>query len=309
MININDHLEHYPCPICSSKDFKVLRPSHYPHFDSIEEICAAYSSSSDHTLMDQLVECKQCNLIYINPVISPEIIQKGYKEAVDPLFVSQNKYRIDCFKKALRNIQRHTQMQPGDKLLDVGCAGGAYLKAAKDLNYLPIGVELSTWMCDYAQKTYGVDARNTTFLGQKFPDENFDLVSFWDVLEHVHDPGAQLAEANRVLKKNGHIILTYPDAGSTMAKILGYKWPFYLSVHLTYYTRETIVKQLEKAGFQKVHIASYWQSLALGYLIFRGLTVLNILPSLGKWCSQNAFLNQFSITYNMGQTFVIGKKV
>ena len=100
-------LETIECPICSSKDYKVIKKNNYSEMN-LNNLLKTYNSSSDSKLIDQLVECFQCRLVYLNPRIKSNIILESYSEAVDPKFVSQNPMRMKTFRNFFyRWIKKH----------------------------------------------------------------------------------------------------------------------------------------------------------------------------------------------------------
>ena len=261
------------CPLCEGREYRVLKPANYPTHLSGKDLLQTYSSSSDHVLMDQLVACKECGLAYLSPRVRSDIILKSYSDAVDPTFVKQNPFRISTFGRNLGDLSRRQKITPGParKILDIGCASGAFLKAASDLGFSTVGVEPSRWMCEFGKKEYGLDLRQGTLEDHRFQDGEFDMVTLWDVIEHLVDPKKTLAEAERVLKEDGLLIVNYPDFGSFASRILGRKWPFLLSVHLIYFTPATIRRLLSKCGFEVVELRPYWQTLELGYVMQRAI--------------------------------------
>ena len=68
----------------------------------------------------------------------------------------------------------------------------------------------------------------------------------FDVLEHVEDPKATVRTVREALKDDGLFVLSYPDWGSIFARLLKRRWWFLLSVHLYYFTRQTIRRLLER---------------------------------------------------------------
>ena len=89
-------------------------------------------------------------------------------------------------------------------------------------------------------------------------------MTLWDVLEHTPDPKSEVREAHRLLNDEGLLVINYPDIGSWIARVMGRSWVFLLDVHLYYFTRATIRKLLEDAGFEVVRIRPHFQRLALG---------------------------------------------
>jgi SAM-dependent methyltransferase len=276
---------------------------------SPEDLARLYSASSNHILMDQVVRCKDCDLQYVNPRLKSELIIEGYAAAEDPTFVAQNPQRIETFSKALRQIfgRLGHSSGAGRKLLDIGCAGGAFLVAARNFGFDAVGVEPSRWMADFGRRTYGVDIRDGLLMPGMFEEPSFDVISIWDVIEHVPDPHALFSLVNRLLKPNGYLLVSYPDVGSVAAKVLGDRWPFWLSVHLLYYDRKTITAQLKRAGFETVLFTPLNPSLPLSYVLQRAGEYFSVFHTLAS-VTDKAGIGRVPLMYNMGQTILAARK-
>ena len=297
------------CPLCGSGNFVVLSPSRYPGNLTAEQLQQAFRASSDEKLLDQLVRCRECELVYVNPRIDEGLLVESYASAVDPAFIEQNRERIHTFSRLLRKTLPRVGYRPppGARLLDVGCAGGAFLVAARDYGFAVTGVEPSHWLAESGRTQYGLDIRQGILRPGLFPAESFDVVTLWDVIEHVTQPAEVLGTIHRLLKPEGLLLVNYPDFGSWMARLLGQRWPFLLSVHLLYYTRTTIVRQLQKAGFTPVRIQPHFQSLKLGYILKRMEPYVGLSRPL-RACVEGIGLGGLPVTYNMGQTLVVARK-
>jgi SAM-dependent methyltransferase len=275
---------------------------------SADQLSRMYSASSDHQLLDQLVECNGCGFAYLNPRPNANLIISGYESAVDPAFVAQNSERIATFGRTLSSILHQTGLTAaGKRLLDVGCAGGAFPKAARDAGFEVTGIEPSHWLAEFGRKEYGLNVRQGLLERGTFPPSSFDVISLWDVIEHVPDPNGLLAVIHENLTPEGYLIVNFPDYGSWPARLLGRRWPFLLSVHLLYYTRTTMRRQLEQAGFSVLNMQPHWQALKLGYVLHRAAAwvkpagwLVPVVKGLG--------LANLPFTYNVGQTLVIARK-
>lgn len=307
-----DYLWQRRCPVCGSESHTVVRQAAYPeNLPDGDELARIYRSSSEVKLMDPLVECRACGCRYLSPCLRPDRIREGYTDAVDPVFVSQNPFRIRTFSHTLRRLRDTWAIAPGSRILDIGCAGGAFLKAAQDLGFRPTGVEPSRWMCDFAKKEYGVDVRQGTLEDQDFGDERFDVATLWDVLEHVPDPGQTLKRIFGLLRPGGLLILTYPDISGPVARLMGSHWPFLLSVHLTYYTPATIRRQLGDAGFEVKAIRAYRQTLSMGYILERAAQAAGALgplfTGLGKLV-KTVHADGLAVSYDLSQRLVVAER-
>lgn len=307
-----EYLWKRPCPVCKSERNDVLIQNAYPkNVLNEKELARIYRSSSEVKLMDQLVQCRRCGCCYLSPCLRPEQIQEGYADAVDPVFVSQNPFRIRTFSRTLCRLRDAWHIAPGSRILDIGCAGGAFPKAAKDLGFNPTGIEPSRWMCEFARKEYGVDVRQGMLEEQDFGMERFDVVTLWDVLEHVANPGKTLERVFDLLRPGGLLILTYPDISGWPARLMGRNWPFLLSVHLTYYTRETIRRQVGDSGFEIKCIRPYWQTLSLGYAMERATLVAGAFAPLFRGMGKvikAAHADSWAFSYYLSQSLAVAER-
>src|SRR5580658_3907869 len=71
------------CPVCGDRDADVLRRSCFPAGIGVSELRAMFQASSDHALMDQVVKCRACRMVYLAPRLDANLIQSGYEEAED----------------------------------------------------------------------------------------------------------------------------------------------------------------------------------------------------------------------------------
>lgn len=288
---------------------KVLRAPTYPAAITADDIRRIYSASSSHLLNDQVVRCASCSLVYVNPRPASELTIGSYADAVDPTFVAQNDNRIATFRRSLKKVLKKLAQRGGEgrRLLDIGCAGGAFPKAARDLGFDAVGVEPSRWMADYARRTYGLDVRDGILQRGMFPAGSFDVVTLWDVIEHVPQPHELLTLACELLKPGGLLLVNYPNVGSIAARALGSRWPFWLSVHLFYYTRATMARQLSRAGFSPLWQEASFQSLPLQYVLQRAAPYFRFfgwfIPLVNA-----VGMSKLPVTYNMGQTLAVCRK-
>ncbi len=304
-----DFFETIACPLCSHLEFQIVYHGRFPENLTRDFLTRVYRSSSDQTIFEQVVRCTKCGLVYLNPRLRSEMIVDSYAEGEDRAFVEQDLMRIRTFTAALQWLQKkfHLRFSNDTKVLDIGCAGGAFLRAAQGLGVSAIGIEPSKWLSEYARSKHHLDVRTGTLFDHSFPDATFDLVTLWDVIEHVPDPSAELKEIHRILKSDGLLVVNYPDFGSFAARLLGRKWPFLLSVHLVYYTRKTIRKQLRKAGFQVVDIGMHWQTLELGYVLYRARQHFFLFKYIGK-IVEKIGLGSLPIKYWIGQSRIVAQK-
>lgn len=297
-------LENINCNLCGSNDYEIIYPSQYERAN-IDNVVETFRSSGDETMIDRLVRCKKCGLQYLNPRLPQEIILEGYSGGSDETFVSQISGRERTFARSLDLIEQIVPQK--GKILDIGTAGGSFLGVAKHRGWDVIGCEPSKWLAEWGSKHYNITVHPCTVFDMKFDDNSFDVVTLWDVLEHTPDPKAVLRECNRILKPGGILVVNYPDIGSSVARLMGRKWVFLLSVHLYYFTMETMEEMLKAANFDVFVRKKHWQTLELGYIFFRMQAYISGLAKLGGKIISAMGMDKKLIPYWVGQSLMIAR--
>lgn len=298
-------LESVVCNLCGADDFVIVYPARYDQARP-EELHRSFRSSGDEILVDRLVRCRKCGLQYLNPRLREDVVIDAYSQGSDEIFVSQAKARERTFAGSLKLLEK---IKPSKgKLLDVGTAGGSFLHVAQQRGWDVSGCEPNRWLTQWAQENYGLNIFPGTIFDMKLPDDSFDVVCLWDVLEHTADPRKVLGECRRVLKQGGLLLVNYPDIGSLVSRLMGRKWVFLLSVHLYYFTLPTIKKMLQACGFRMVRSQQHWQSLELDYIMFRMRAYIPAVADAGRKIVKKLKLENVSVPYWMGQSLVIAEK-
>jgi 2-polyprenyl-3-methyl-5-hydroxy-6-metoxy-1,4-benzoquinol methylase len=301
-------LEHPPCNICGSTDFRVLLPArHDEPALSPGDLTRTFSSSSDERLTRQLVACAACGLQYVSPRLRAEAVLDGYAGGSDEAFVSQVRGREITFGRSLDVILRAWNRPPG-RLLDIGTGSGAFLHVASQRGWQVDGCEPNRWLCEWARANYALNIRAGTVFEQHYPSAAYDVVTLWDVLEHTPDPRREVEEARRLLRVGGLLVVNYPDIGSWIASLMGRRWVFLLDVHLYYFTRATIRRLLEDTGFELLRLAPHVQRLGLGYVLHRATPYVGLPARAAGWLATRIGVAEWQIPYWMGQTLVIARK-
>lgn len=290
------------CNLCDCLDQRVIFPATERRSNDLVE---EFKSSADGPLTEQVVECARCDLQYVSPRLRSQLILDGYREGSDERFISQAKARERTFWRALARIERHI---PVGRVLDVGTAAGSFLHVAQSRGWAVSGCEPNRWMCEWGGRHYGLTIDAGTINEQRYPDQAFDLVTLWDVLEHDGNPRRLLDECHRVLRPGGLLVVNYPDAGSWIARAMGKQWPMYLSGHLYFFTRKTIADLLRRTRFELVQIRPHVQSLEFAYLLLRTEGLTNGLSQILSRPIERLGLGRWQVPYWIGQTFVMARR-
>jgi 2-polyprenyl-3-methyl-5-hydroxy-6-metoxy-1,4-benzoquinol methylase len=137
-------------------------------------------------------------------------------------------------------------------ILDVGCGAGFFLRALNSKKWNRYGVEMSDKAARAANLALGAGRVFAgTLIEAECADSVFDVVTFWSALEHTNEPRATLAEARRIIKPGGSVIIQVPNAASYQARMFGGNW-FALDVprHRYHFTPKTLGHLLKQTGFE-----------------------------------------------------------
>lgn len=152
-------------------------------------------------------------------------------------------------------------------LLDVGAAAGYFVAEAIASGWSAEGVEPSPWAVKIANEDVRVPVVCGT-LATVPETRSFDVISAWEVIEHVRDPLTFLLDARARLSPEGLLALSTPVTDTLVPQLLGARWIGWEKVpeHLSFFSRTSLLRLMARAGFRPV-----WQRLepvyvTLGYL-------------------------------------------
>lgn len=186
----------------------------------------------------------------------------------------------------VRRLRKLGAPRAGARLLDLGAAYGFAVDEARRLGWHAVGLEVSPAAARRAAETIRAavvavgDAQHVPFA-----DDCFDVVTLWDVLEHLPEPHAAMAELARVLRPGGRLVLTTGDVGSLAARVSGARWHLYtLPEHLFFYSREGLRRLLAAHGLRVERIRAEAARYPLGYLFERvRKTLLGTDAAPARW--------------------------
>jgi SAM-dependent methyltransferase len=149
-------------------------------------------------------------------------------------------------------------------ILDVGCGRGLMLAELARRGWRAVGVEMSDTASRHAREVLGLDVRVGDLADCQFPSASFDVVTLFHVLEHLPDPDAALAEARRVVRADGRLLVEVPNFGSLQSRLAGGRG-FHVDAprHLFHFTRSALLQAVERAGFEPLHVGTH--SFEFGY--------------------------------------------
>jgi SAM-dependent methyltransferase len=131
-----------------------------------------------------------------------------------------------------------------------------------------------------AKNPGGAERISTGFIEDQQFDGAFDAIVVWDVVEHLWDPRNVLARLVEHLRPGGTLILSTPDIGAPIARLMGSRWAFMTPPeHLGFFNRETLRFFLEQVlGLQTTCSEARGKWANFGFLAYKLRRVFPIVP-------------------------------
>ncbi|MEP6747121.1 MAG: class I SAM-dependent methyltransferase [Bacteroidota bacterium] len=165
--------------------------------------------------------------------------------------------RKTTLKRKLRLVEKSTGVQKGN-LLDIGAGTGAFASTAELAGWQVTGLEPDSAARQRAADLHGMHLENTEALFQ-LPAEEFDAITMWHVLEHVHELHEYINKIKLLLKKNGRALIAVPNYTSHDAELYKEFWAAYdVPRHLYHFSPASIKKLLELHELKLVAVAPMW---------------------------------------------------
>lgn len=284
------------CPVCGSGNLGELYPdtlgTDLPSFD--------YAFTPAHGRTYRIVRCRDCTHAF--SVVPCRDLWKSYEIVVDSAYIERQRERVFTFAGIVDHLGRYL---PEGKLLDVGCATGDFLDAARE-RYAVEGLELSGWSAEIA-RSRGFHVHRCRL--QELPGEAmYDIITLWGVIEHFESPVEELREIRRLLKPGGLVALWTGDSASWLARLLGRKWWYIQGQHIQLFSRRSLMFLFAEAGFKLVNLTRYPLRTNLHFLSL-SLGRYRFLGNLGKVILDNRYLAEVTVTLRLpGEMFVIFRK-
>jgi len=200
------------------------------------------------------VLCNDCGFIFLSPRPDPkkgqDYFNKAYAGHED---FSNHEYYRDHDKKLYQSrlkIEAIEKLKPtGKKLLDVGAGQGHFMKEAIERGWDVVGTELSVEARESAKKLFKINLKESF---EEYGPETFDVITLWDVLEHVSDTKGILAEVSKLLKKDGILIIETVNIDSVDFLVQKEKWHLWHVDHNYYFSMKSLRSFLEQFNYNQI---------------------------------------------------------
>lgn len=252
-----------------------------------------------------IVECKNCKLLARSVVLSKREIDNLYSkdyfcELQKDYFSAgitkdfENSLRVEDFKNRFGHIVKYSQLKKRN-LLDIGCGTGVFLKVVKDAGWKAKGVEVSRYAADIANKKFKLDVLCKPVEEAHFSSGQFDVVTGWDLIEHVEDPGLLMKEISRITKRKGFVAFQTTMVDSLLfliadtvfklsfgkiSKLVKMAYPIHHSNHFSRKTLKELLKRNRFKIIKTINAEMYYEETSLPKIFLPFLKLLGKLSTL-----------------------------
>jgi 2-polyprenyl-3-methyl-5-hydroxy-6-metoxy-1,4-benzoquinol methylase len=198
-------------------------------------------------------------------------------------------------KKTLRNIRQVTKKDLTRlKLLDVGCSNGAFIFTAGRLGITCEGVEPAKNAAVAAQQA-GLNVFHGFLEEMNFQEAAYDVITLFEVIEHVKNPMALLTQCHRVLKKGGILVIRTANTRSWTVQAIKGKWHYFdirrHGGHISFFCRQSMTALAAKTGFRlvrfKTHSVTLCEKTHVSAIRYRGMKIMSELLNLPAKITEN----------------------
>ncbi len=254
-----------------------------PAFMAEEIFCCVCSNTQPNkfTLKYQkenfaLVTCNDCSHHFIPHYYRKQIQYTQYKNAdvTAAVRAGNNWVKVQRHKLRFKFIKKYIK---SGKLFDLGAGWGHFMLAGKELGYDVYGVEISEQPYLYCVNDLKLPVDHIDFFKMD-ETKKFDVITMWDVLEHIDQASPFLEKCNKLTNPGGYLFLQVPQIDSYFAKKHKDNWKMMGLDHVNYFGKKTITKILEKNGYEVLKIKSSFE--------IKLFIMYTLLPFLKKFKSE-----------------------
>lgn len=234
------------------------------HYD----VCPVCGSSSvnplltvkDHSVSGEdfvIWQCSHCSLRFTQDVPDEEAIGKYYQSSD---YISHSNTNAGLINKLYQRVRNYTLNQKANliinntvkrgKILDIGAGIGAFINTMKTKGWEIVGIEPDEGARRQAKDLFHIELKQTNEFYQ-LPDNSFDAITLWHVLEHVHQLHACVEKLKSLLKPGGKIFIALPNYTSKDQAIYKLFWAAYdVPRHLYHFTPKAMDILMKRHGLK-----------------------------------------------------------
>lgn len=221
----------------------------------------------------EVFTCNNCGFHFIPPYFRKKINYGNYKDekVTEAVREGNNWIKIQRHKLRLKFIKKY---KSGGDLFDLGSGWGHFMLAGIEMGYNVSGIEISEQPYLFCKNDLKLPVEHIDFFDMS-ENKKFDVITMWDVLEHIDKADTFIEKCSRLTKPDGIIVIQVPQIDSYFAKKYKDNWKMMGLDHVNYFGKKTITMLLEKHGYKVEKIKSSFE-----LKLFIMYTILPLLKRL-----------------------------
>lgn len=265
------------CPVCGSKSRQEFLPATFS--GGVTEAAQLFRASREVAAHGRIVRCGNCSFAFTTPQFLPDeyrdiYIQSGMHPVPDQMLAEAELYRGRRLAALVQRFIDH------GRLLDFGCGRGGFLSAAEGFERTGFEVAfddepppmVAVFSGDFLEK-----------MGQApFLTGYFDVITAFDVLEHLAELDEYVAALASILRPGGIFVVSVPNVDSLVARLSGRRWNSFLLEHLWYFSPNTLKRFMAKHGLHEVQRGRLPYGASLNHVCRRIAQTYPVLRWMGR---------------------------
>jgi 2-polyprenyl-3-methyl-5-hydroxy-6-metoxy-1,4-benzoquinol methylase len=241
-----------------------------------------------HTLRP-ILKCPRCGLVFAQPDArhsdASRYDQTYYQGLVYADYLGD---RAAIHRNARRTLGELEALTAGRSLLDAGCATGFFLEAARARGWRVRGLEVSEYASDYARRQLGLPVLTASIVSPPADLGGFDVITMWDIIEHLDRPDLALRNVRRMLGPGGLVVISTGDYASWLRRLTGRRWRLFSdATHNFFFTERTLAKLLADAGLRVVRVSRRGKWVSLAMMLHQ--SPLPLRKTVGAWIERSGW--------------------
>lgn len=225
---------HQTCLLCSSRDLIEL-----PKFSN-----------------DYLTKCRKCSFVFCKRIPTDQELLAVYAKyprnhTISPITIKRYHELLDIFESYRKT----------NKMLDIGCGDGYFLREAKSRGWQVYGTEYTDNAFEIGKQKGIIMHQGVLDPGNYHPNE-FDIITSFEVIEHINNPQPEIQNIKKILRPGGVFYVTTPNFNSVSRFLAKKAWNIICyPEHLSYYTAVSMNRFFKNEGFKKIKVETTGISL------------------------------------------------
>lgn len=243
----------------------------------------------------EILRCPGCELVYARfeggAQFGEEYPEAYYHGLVYANYVAD---RPAIRRNAARALTEFESLTRGRRLLDVGCATGFFLEAARERGWNVRGLEVSKYASEYARSELGLPVDTASIQAPPAGLPRFDVITLWDIIEHLNRPDQALGHIHSLLDEGGLLAISTGDHGSLLRRVTGARWRLFSDpTHRYFFDERTLRRLLVQGGYRVLSVKRKGKWVGLSMALQQ--SPLPLGRSLQRWLGRRGWHPAFFV--------------